>query len=259
MRTVRRLLYRDIVGAVLYVALAFLSLFFFVDLVGELGSVGRQGYTTWDAVAVSVLEVPGNFYELFPIAVLIGTIFSLSRLAQSSEFTILRTGGLGPGRALALLAALGVAFALATFVIGDYAAPAAEREAVRVKAEARGGRDLGATGAWLKDRRSDESGERGVSVNVLRIAPGGELQGIRIFEFDEHQRLVERIAAASARIDGDAVWTLHDVERSLWPTPSRAPAAGDAAVVTERLASWRWHGNLSAGVVAAAVISMAPE
>ena len=44
--------------------------------------------------------MPGHLYELAPIAVLIGTIYALARLAQSSEFTILRTGGLGPGRAL---------------------------------------------------------------------------------------------------------------------------------------------------------------
>jgi lipopolysaccharide export system permease protein len=39
--------------------------------------------------------VPGHLYDLFPIAVLIGTIYSMARLAQSSEFTILRTAGLG--------------------------------------------------------------------------------------------------------------------------------------------------------------------
>ena len=32
-----------------------------------------------------------------PIAVLIGTIYALARLAQISQYTILRTGGLGPG------------------------------------------------------------------------------------------------------------------------------------------------------------------
>ena len=47
---------------------------------------------------------PGHLYELLPIAVLIGTIYALARLAQTSQYTILRTGGLGPGRALALLA-----------------------------------------------------------------------------------------------------------------------------------------------------------
>jgi lipopolysaccharide export system permease protein len=266
MRTVRRLLYRDIVSSVLYVAVAFLSLFFFIDLVDELEGVGRQGYSAWTAVAASVLELPGHFYELFPIAVLIGTIFSLSRMAQSSEYTILRTGGLGPGRALGLLATLGVAFALLTFGIGDYVAPAAEREAVRLKVEARGGRQLGRTGAWLKDRRQAEDGERSVSVNVQRIGPDGDLEGIRIFEFDAEGRLVERIAAQRARVDADQVWTLRDVERSRWPVGEARRLDADSVgvgvgvgveppiVAAERLSEWTWRSNLPADVVAAAVL-----
>ena len=49
MKTVRRLLYRDIVASVAFVALAFLSLFFFIDFVEELEVAGdvykRQAYT----------------------------------------------------------------------------------------------------------------------------------------------------------------------------------------------------------------------
>ena len=100
MKTVRRLLYRDIVASVMFVALAFLSLFFFIDFVEELDGIGGRGRTAWTAVLSSLYEVPGHVYELFPIAVLIGTIYSLARMAQSSEFTILRTGGLGPGLSL---------------------------------------------------------------------------------------------------------------------------------------------------------------
>ena len=102
MRTVRRLLYADIVSSVAFVAVAFLSLFFFIDFVDELGSITKT-YTALHAAVYSLLELPGHLYELSPIAVLIGTIYALARMAQSSEFTILRTGGLGPGRALSLL------------------------------------------------------------------------------------------------------------------------------------------------------------
>ena len=38
MRTVRRLFYVDIVSAVVFVALAFLALFFFIDFVDEMGA-----------------------------------------------------------------------------------------------------------------------------------------------------------------------------------------------------------------------------
>ena len=69
MKTVRRLFYVDIAGSVAFVALAFLSLFFFIDFVDELGDVGKRGYTTPAAALVSLLEIPGHIYELMPIAV----------------------------------------------------------------------------------------------------------------------------------------------------------------------------------------------
>ena len=98
MKTVRRLLYRDIVSSVLFVALAFLSLFYFIDFVDELDDVGSRGRTVGTAVLAAAYELPGHFYELVPIAVLIGThLRAVAHGAEQSEFTILRTGGLGPG------------------------------------------------------------------------------------------------------------------------------------------------------------------
>ncbi|MDP1692470.1 MAG: LPS export ABC transporter permease LptG [Burkholderiaceae bacterium] len=252
MKTVRRLLYRDIVSAVLFVALAFLSLFYFIDFVDELADVGKNGYTIGHALLAGALELPGHFYELFPIAVLIGTIFALARMAQSSEFTILRTGGLGPGRALSLLTALGALFAVLTFIVGDYLAPASEHAAVDLKARFSGGRTLGSNGAWLKDRRSLPDGsERSVSVNVLRTTPEGVLEGVRIFEFDADSRLVTRVAAKHARI-GNGRWLLDDAQITQWPAPTGA--SDTLPVHEERRAQINWPNALDAGVVAAAVL-----
>ena len=249
MKTVRRLLYRDIVASVMFVALAFLSLFFFIDLVEELDGVGRRNIGA--AVQAGLLELPGHFYELFPIAVLIGTIFSLARLAQSSEFTILRTGGLGPGRALGLLAALGVAFGVVTFVVGDFVAPASERAVALLKARYGGGLRLGGAGAWLKERRTTADGERNYSVNVAAAAAGGVLAGIRIFEFDSDGRLLTRIQAREARVDGDGNWALTDAEVARWPLPR---SEGLPKVQLEKLAQMNWPSTLKAQVVAAAVL-----
>ena len=113
MNTVRRLLYQDITASVGFVSVAFLALFYFFDFVDDLGDAGKRGRGLGQVALGALLEVPGHFYDLFPIAVLIGTIYALARLAQSSEFTILRTSGLGPGRALAMLATLGAGYATA--------------------------------------------------------------------------------------------------------------------------------------------------
>jgi lipopolysaccharide export system permease protein len=252
MKTVRRLLYRDIVSSVMFVALAFLSLFFFIDFVDELEGVGTRGRTTWHAVLAAALELPGHLYELMPIAVLIGSIYSLARLAQSSEFTILRTGGLGPGRAMGLLAGLGVAFGALTFITGDYLAPASEREAVLLKARFSGGIEFGGAGAWLKERRSTPEGEHSFSVNVAGATASGALAGIRIFEFDADGRLVANTEAREGRVDDNGVWQLSDVRVAHWPQARSA----DAAVRTETHAQLNWPSTLSAAVVAAAVLPL---
>lgn len=248
MKTVRRLLYRDIAASVAFVALAFLSLFLFIDFVDELEGVGTRGRTAWHALLAAALELPGHFYELSPIAVLIGTIYSLSRLAQSSEFTILRTGGLGPARALALLAALGAAFGIATFVMGDWVAPPAERARVALKARFSGGVTL--AGAWLKERRHTPDGERSYSVNVHGSGAGGTLIGVRIFEFDADGRLLSHTGAREARVNEGDGWTLADATVLRWP------GIDDAAPRVELThhATLTWPSTLSAAVVAAAVL-----
>ncbi len=258
MKTVRRLLYRDIVWSVVFVAIAFLSLFFFIDFVDELENVGRNGYTLGQAVLRGLLEQPGHFYELFPIAVLIGTIYAMARLAQSSEFTILRTGGLGPGRALRLLALPGLVFALVTFVVGDYVAPFTEREAVALKAGLRGGLSLGTGGAWLKERQpgsgaaADEGSERSISVNVSAAGVGGALLGVRIFAFDTDGRLRTRIDAASGQVLARGLWRLKDVQRTDWPTPEAALQR--APLRQQALATLDWPSTLDSTVVAAALL-----
>ena len=270
MKTIRRLLYRDIVGSVAFVALAFLSLFYFIDVVDELDGVGQRGRTTAGVLLAALYELPGHAYELAPIAVLIGTIYSLARMAQSSEYTILRTGGLGPGRALGLLAALGLGFAAVTFVIGDVIAPVSERWAVLQKARESGGLQVGRAGAWLKEKRDAGAGGGSVSVNVGGIAGDGALRDIRVFEFDARGRLQRRITAPAGVVGSDGHWQLSDAESITWPLqddaspglPSQAPAdAGgedtapdDAGAMREQHAQLRWASKLDQGVVAAALL-----
>ena len=70
MRTVRRLLYAEIVKAIVFVAIGFLSLFFFFDFVSELAKANEAGYTSLDGALYSLLQLPDHLYELAPIAIL---------------------------------------------------------------------------------------------------------------------------------------------------------------------------------------------
>ncbi|MDC8784436.1 LPS export ABC transporter permease LptG [Paucibacter sp. hw1] len=265
MRTVRRLLYRDIMGSVLFVSAAFLSLFYFIDFVDELERMTRIGAGAARAALLSLMVLPGHLYELMPIAVLIGSIFSLARMAQSSEFTILRTGGLGPRRALALLATLALGFAALTFLVGDYMAPYFDKQADTMRARLSGHLADSSRGAWLKERKTVDGHDRSYAIHVGQASASGQLQQVRIFEFNAQGGLLSRTEATSATVDGRGQWLLSDVQRTDWlnAAENSAGAVGgptaeqhtDAPVVFQtRLNSLVWSSSLHAGVVAAALL-----
>mgnify|MGYP006143345527 CR=1 FL=1 len=167
MKTVRRLLHGEISRAVSFVLAGFLALFLFFDVVDELqnlANLASQGYKLHHALLFVAFKTPAHIYELMPISVLIGCIFVMARLAQSSEFTILRTGGLPPLKALSTLLQLGLVFVFMTLLIGDYVAPWADRQGLLVKAPFQGNLTVGRTGAWLKERQD----KRHFAVNVRR-------------------------------------------------------------------------------------------
>jgi lipopolysaccharide export system permease protein len=246
MKTVRRLLFGEINRAVVFVALGFLSLFLFFDMVDELQALSRfgsQGYLLQHAFLFITLKIPSHLYELLPISVLIGSIFVMARMAQSSEFTILRTGGLAPWSALSSLLKLGLIFVGLTFFLGDYAAPWAERQAQQIKAPFQGQLTLGQTGAWLREKQ----GTQQYAVNVRRFDGIDRMEEVRIHAFNERGQLLAITTARQARIE-TGQWQLNQVEhKSILATTVQFSAAKSASQV--------WPTGISADMVAAALLS----
>ena len=268
MKTIRRLIYKEILRAVAFVAVAFLLLFVFFDLVEQLQDIGGAGgYTLGQALLYVGLRVPNHLYQLLPIAVLIGSIYVMARLAESSEYTILRTSGLGPGRALGMLLALGAGFAALTFTIGDYVAPEANRAAQLLRSRLAGQLTVGATGGWLKDR--DARGHS-YSVNVAALSSQGLMRGVRIFEFDEQGRWHATTQAPEARFTREG-WLLSQAQRRALQNPAdaaqtapidtaaaeseSAAEATPARIALQQEETLLWPTRLSADMVAAALIS----
>ena len=250
MRTIRRFLYTEVLTAVAFVTVGFLALFFFFDFVDELRWVGRTGATGYQlpqALLFVTLSMPSHLYELLPITVLIGTIFVMARLAQSSEYTILRTSGLGPWRALQILLSLGLAFVVLTFAVGDYVAPPSDRAAQLVKTRFLGQLTTGQTGAWLREKA--DSGTS-YAVNVNNLAPDGTMRGIRVFEFDDRGFLTALISADKGVVERDQFWMLSGVERSDYHARGKSGARVDHA----RSATLRWPSNISSEMLAAAIL-----
>ncbi|MDR2297312.1 MAG: LPS export ABC transporter permease LptG [Comamonas sp.] len=246
MKVLRNLIYREICLAVIYVSLAFLALFFFFDLVDEMRWVGNSGYTAGIALLFVALAVPGHLYELMPIAVLIGTIFVMARFAQSSEFTIMRTSGMGPWLALRTLLALGIAFVALTVVVGDYITPAADNYSQKLRILGKGQISSGATGAWLKEKQ----GEHSIAINVGAIKAPGDFVNVRIFEFDGNGHITGQIRAQAAQVDEkNDQWLLQGAELT------KISQDGEKTRITKKNeAQMQWPTQVTAAMVSGALL-----
>ena len=267
MKTIRRLIYGEVLVSIVLVAAGFLALFFFFDLVDELQYLGKSNglpsglptasdiYQIRHALLYVGLLIPNHLYELLPISVLIGTIFVMARLAKSSEYTILRTSGLGPWRALKLLLSLGSIFVVTSFLIGDYLAPLSERTAQLLKAKYQGTITVGQTGAWLREKQAYNT----YVANVKTLSPSNEMVGVQIFEFDNKGLVVSRMQAASANFSEDDSWQLKGVTRAEFSVPTSSVTTANAAaqragVSRSVLDSFRWPTEISQEMVSVALL-----
>ena len=270
MKTIRQLIYKETFLSVAFVAMGFLALFFFFDLVDELAQIGKSfagsefgTYKIQHALLYVLLLIPNHLYELLPIAVLIGGVFVMARFAHSSEFTILRTSGLGPGLALKMLLGLGAAFVAITFIIGDYVAPLADRTAQLLKARYLGQISIGQTGAWLKEKKSNKS----YAVNVSALSSNADMLNVRIFEFDAGGSILSTMQAKQAVFNDDKTWGLKNVRRSEYAIDGTQSNSVDAAGATSvnakykranikhsQLDTYTWNTDLNADMVSVALL-----
>ena len=83
MKILQRYFLSQIVKSVVFILVAFLGLFAFFDLIGEISSIGRGGYQLHHVFIYILLGFPGYIYELMPFAVLIGTIYAMALFASN--------------------------------------------------------------------------------------------------------------------------------------------------------------------------------
>lgn len=237
-----RHLAREIYASTALVLLAFLMLFAFFDLINELGSIGKGNYQLQHALGYIALTSPGRLYELFPIGVLIGTLYALTVLARHAEIAVFRTAGLSTRDFLFSLSRIGLVFTVITLLVGEFLVPPAEQAAQQLRLKALGtvvAREF-RSGLWMKDNRS--------FVNVGEVFPDASLRNLRIFEFNEGFELRSISEAKTGRYLSEDQWLLSEV--------TRTDFLGGAAHV-ERFAETRWKTALNPDLLAVLMVDPA--
>ena len=184
-----------------------LSIFAFVDFVGQLDDVGTGDYGALQAMIFVLLRLPQRLYELSPSIILLGGILSLGTLAANSELIVMRASGISIFRITRSVLQTGLVLTLLVALLGEFIVPSATRLAKTFRAEAIEKKIIvgGDNDVWARE------GER--YVNVKEILPNKELRDVRIFELNENHQLRSTTYAEKARYENQQ-WILDNVKQS---------------------------------------------
>jgi len=243
MKLLTRYLGREIYSSVALVFAALIMLFAFLDFIHELSVMGTGQYSLEYVLLFVLLTIPGHIYELFPVAVLVGTIVALVQMAAHSELTIFRASGASTGQMLMALGKIAIPLILISFISGELIAPPCERMAQQLRLKVQNSAvSLQAfrSGVWVKDERN--------FVNVKSVLPDTSLSGIDIYSFDETFHLQKIVSAESANYLKPGSWLLGGVLETHFDKHG---------VTTNALQSLEWQSVLTPGIMS--VMLVVPE
>ncbi len=252
MNIITRYLLKEITVSVTLIMLALIAMFSFFDLIQELESLGRGNYGLAKVILFVVLSIPGHIYEIMPVAVLVGCMYSIGQLARHSELIILRVSGISLASITLSLLKIGLVFTLITFMVGELITPLSEKMAQRMRIKATDSvivQDF-KSGLWVKDSNS--------FVNVEEILPDSTLLNVHIYEFDQSFRLKTSSHAKSGEFQ-DEKWTLVDVtqthfekdtnyvrqlQTATWHSLIRPELLNVLLVLPEKMSAWNLYSYI---------------
>ncbi|MES3024321.1 MAG: LPS export ABC transporter permease LptG [Pseudomonadota bacterium] len=243
MKILQRYFAVSISQAVAFVLLALLLLAAFMDLTGELPSVGKGDYGLQHAFLYVILMLPGNVYRLMPVAALIGTIYTMAQFASSSEFTIMRASSMSTRMAAAMVFKIGLVFVLITFAFGELITPRTAPMAERLKLSAKGGAvsQEFRSGLWTKDVVHSDGLTGPVTgsrfFNVRQFRTDGQLLDVKLYEFDTSLRLRSLTTAKRGTFKGKNTWELEEVTETRFANTDTAAAAAAGGTFAQESSS----------------------
>ena len=224
MKVLTRHVAKEVLIATLFVLVALVALIAFFDLVSQARNIGNR-YSISMALFLTMLKLPSRLYEVMPIAALLGAVYTMSRLASNSEFTIMRVAGLSPFRLAGMMTVPALILIAMTYCLGEWLTPAADMMRNDMdnilfnrKLSARGY----SSGVWVKDnvKEQQNAGQATVRfVNVHNLIAGEHSRtgAWRVFEFDKDGSLIRVLLAPEASYISGRGWHLKDAKVETLP------------------------------------------
>ena len=179
----------------------------FLSLVQQFQYVGQHGYTLWQAFLYVPMQLPAQFYQLFPIAGFLGALIGLTRLSSTSQLIVMRASGVSIKRIAWSVMKAAVLMVIVVTAVGEGVGPLLQQhsEQVRQKTLSSANHASLLDSVWLHQANG--------FTHIGQLTNQNTMLDITRYRFGSDGRLVQAINAKSGRLVNDQ-WILSHLKKT---------------------------------------------
>lgn len=198
---------RHVIAAILLVLLLFFGLNLFMQLVAEIGDLGKGNYGIVQALLYVMLQMPQLLYQYFPMAGLVGALAGLGSMASNNELIVMQAAGVSI-REITIRMLHSVAILVVVMVLcGEVVGPNLSNYADKLKQSwVRRSQVSMPSNTWLQNN--------GNFIYFKKQTSPNSLQGVSVFRFDNKHMLISYGYAPTATSQNLTRWELHNVSQT---------------------------------------------
>lgn len=183
--------------------------------------------------------MPNLAHIMLPMAVLLGALLGLGRLANHSELIVIRSAGVSQVRLAGAVMMTGVVLSLITLVLGENVGPPLDKYARQFRAQAKNADTGMATGssAWMRDGNT--------ILNISHLSDDGQGGGVYQYTMDSAGGLVSIGRADLVDIGEGNQWLLRNFVETSFVSQG---------VTTRQVERLTQSSNLNSDLVGLAVV-----
>ncbi len=194
----------SIIVSTLVVLFALLSIDVLGKIIAEIDILGDNNYHFLQLMTYVLGLVPLKLTQFFPMALLIGALMGLGKLAASNELTVMQIAGISRLRIGIIGFLVALVLGGVVLLITEFLGVSLNQRVTQLRAEALGEvtGNYSSAGIWAQDGYD--------FVNIKGITADGKLNNVRIFSLDDNMQLrqIKHAQTAVARTNN---WQLQQV------------------------------------------------
>lgn len=226
MKILDRYILSTVVLSTLMVSAVVVGIQSFLSLVQQFQYVGQHGFTVWQAFQYVPMQMPAQFYQLFPIAGFLGALIGLTRLSSTSQLIVMRASGMSIARIAWSVMKAAMLMIVVVTAIGEGVGPQWQQHSEQARQKALSGTNQNTllSSVWLHQKNGftyiDQLTDQKTMLDVIR------------YHFNDDGRLLMVTAVKSGKqVDGQ--WRLSHLKSTVFED-------NQVDVKTQPQSNWRF-------------------